>query len=166
MIHKNCEAEIPRERILNTDDEKLLNFISSDIVPKVRAEVDRYKIHRALEEIWRGVGEANAYVDAQAPWTLRKEDPVRMQAVLYTLAEAIRCLAILAQPVTPIAAGKILDHRGRTDNLQSWGARFRVGGICFGRRGVRSMSAADKDQTNQQPSGQEGIRFHSRFSKV
>jgi methionyl-tRNA synthetase len=56
------------------------------------------------------VGEANRYVDTQAPWALKKTDPERMATVLYVLAEVIRHLAILAQPVVPEAAGKMLDQ--------------------------------------------------------
>ena len=32
----------------------------------------------------------NQYIDAQAPWALRKTDPDRMHAVLGTLLRAIR----------------------------------------------------------------------------
>ena len=53
---------------------------------------------------------ADGYIDAQAPWTLKKEDPARMAVVLSVLAEIIRCLAICMLPVTPDAAGKILDQ--------------------------------------------------------
>jgi methionyl-tRNA synthetase len=67
-------------------------------------------IHRALEEIWKLVMDANAYIDVQAPWTLKKTDPERMKTVLYVLCEAIRCLAILIQPVTPQSASAMLDQ--------------------------------------------------------
>jgi methionyl-tRNA synthetase len=56
------------------------------------------------------VAEANGYIDAQAPWTLKKEDPVRMETVLYVLAETIRCLGIIIQPVTPDSAAKIMEQ--------------------------------------------------------
>jgi methionyl-tRNA synthetase len=64
----------------------------------------------ALEAIWRVVAEANRYVDEQAPWVLRRSDPMRMKTVLYTLAETIRHLAILVQPFVPGAAAKLLDQ--------------------------------------------------------
>ena len=110
MIHKNCDAQIPATRTLNNDDEKLLTYLSGVVLPNTRKHMNDFKIHRALEEIWRGVSEANTYVDAQAPWALRKTDPDRMVAVLYTLAEAIRCLAIMVQPVMPNSAASILDQ--------------------------------------------------------
>jgi methionyl-tRNA synthetase len=43
---------------------------------------------------------------------LRKTDPARMAAVLYVLAEAIRHLAIMTQPVMPDSMSKMLDQLG------------------------------------------------------
>ena len=66
-------------------------------------------------EAWmRGVFACNAYIDAQAPWALRKTDPERMHAVLGTLVDAIRRLAITILPVVPASAGRILDQLGVT----------------------------------------------------
>jgi methionyl-tRNA synthetase len=66
--------------------------------------------HRALEAIWATVGEANHYVDEQAPWKLRKDDPARMNTVLYVLAETLRSLAILIHPFMPHSMDKLLDQ--------------------------------------------------------
>ena len=109
MIYKNCDAAIPDNSDMTEEDRALLSQINA-CLDKALAEVESFKTHRALEEIWRGVSAANGYIDAQEPWTLKKENPDRMKTVLYTLAEAIRRLAIMIQPVTPDAAGKILDQ--------------------------------------------------------
>lgn len=50
----------------------------------------------------------NAYVDAQAPWTLRKTDPKRMAAVLGTLVAAVRRLTDAVAPVIPESAARLL----------------------------------------------------------
>jgi methionyl-tRNA synthetase len=55
------------------------------------------------------VWEANKYIDEMAPWVLRKEDPKRMEVVLYVLMEVLRYVTILYQPVIPTSADKILD---------------------------------------------------------
>ncbi len=109
MVYKNCDAKIPDNADMTEDDRALLAQIN-DCHEKAMKKVEAFKIHRALEEIWRGVSAANGYIDAQEPWSLKKENPERMKIVLYTLAEAIRRLAIMIQPVTPSAAGKILDQ--------------------------------------------------------
>lgn len=109
MIHKNCDATIPNNDDMNDEDHALLTNINTHF-EKALKEIETFKIHRALEETWRGVSAANGYIDAQEPWKLKKENPERMATVLYTLSEAIRRLAIMIQPVTPKAAAAILDQ--------------------------------------------------------
>ena len=50
----------------------------------------------------------NAYVDAQAPWGLKKTDPERMAAVLGTLVAAVRLLAEAVAPVIPASAASLI----------------------------------------------------------
>lgn len=108
MIAKNCNGQVPTHGAFIAEDDALL--VRADaLLGKVRASFEAQAFHRALEQIFELVGEANRYVDAQAPWALRKTDPVRMATVLYVLAEAIRNAALLVQPVMPSSAGKILD---------------------------------------------------------
>jgi methionyl-tRNA synthetase len=52
----------------------------------------------------------NAYVDAMAPWALRKNDPARMAEVLGTLASAVKLLALAVEPVVPASAAKLLAY--------------------------------------------------------
>jgi methionyl-tRNA synthetase len=60
-------------------------------------------------EAWlRAVFACNAYVDTQAPWTLRKTDPERMAAVLGTLVDAVRKLTAAIAPIVPESADKLL----------------------------------------------------------
>ena len=69
-------------------------------------------LSQGIEAWMRGVFACNQYIDAQAPWALRKTDPERMHAVLRTLIRAIRMLAIAIVPVVPGSAGKVLDQIG------------------------------------------------------
>src|SRR5229473_3088056 len=80
------------------------------LLDRLRGDFAEQAFHRALEALWQVVGDADRYVNEQAPWALRKSDPKRMATVLYVLAEVIRHLAILVQPVVPGAAAKLLDQ--------------------------------------------------------
>jgi methionyl-tRNA synthetase len=100
---------VPEPGELTADDRALLDA-AAGLPGRVRAEMEVQALHRALEAIWQVVGDANRYVDAQAPWALRKTDPARMATVLYALAETIRHLAVLTQPFMPRASGRILDQ--------------------------------------------------------
>ena len=73
-----------------------------------------------LQAIWEVIGDANRYVDDQAPWALKKTDPDRMATVLYVLAEAIRVLATLTQPVMPESSGKMLDQLAIGDDQRAF----------------------------------------------
>lgn len=72
-------------------------------------------LNQGIEAWMRGVFACNQYIDAQAPWALRKTDPDRMNAVLGTLVRAIRMLAIAILPVVPDSAAKVLDQIGATE---------------------------------------------------
>ena len=109
MINRNCEARLPQPGPLLAADETLLSA-ARGLLARLRGEFAEQAFHRALEVVWQLVGDANRYVDEQAPWALRKTDPARMGTVLYVLAETLRHLALLAQPVVPEAAAKLLDQ--------------------------------------------------------
>ncbi len=78
----------------------------------LKTAFDDLMLSQGIEAWLRGVFACNQYIDAQAPWTLRKTDPERMNAVLRTLVRAIRILAIAILPVVPNGAGAILDQLG------------------------------------------------------
>ncbi len=110
MIYKNCEGRVVAPGAYTNEDKALLDRIYSDLVPGMRAQAETLQFHNVLSGIWRYVSDCDAYIDAMAPWKLKKEDPARMNTVLYVLAEAIRCVAIAVQPVMPQSAAKILEQ--------------------------------------------------------
>jgi methionyl-tRNA synthetase len=111
FVAKNAGAAVPEPGAFTPDDQALL-AAARGVLPAIRAEMENFAIHRMLEAIWRVVGDANRYVDKQAPWSLRKTDPARMATVLYVCIEVIRQLAIYVQPVMPASGAKMLDQLG------------------------------------------------------
>ena len=109
MIAKNCDGKVPQPGPLTEQDRALLAQAPA-LLETLRREFDVQAFHRGLDAVWAFVGEANRYIDEQAPWTLRKTDPARMATVLWVLAETVRRLSILAQPVMPQSMAKMLDQ--------------------------------------------------------
>jgi methionyl-tRNA synthetase len=108
MVAKNCDGGVPDPGALAEADRALLAL--TDALPeKVRGLMGELALHTVLAEIWAVVAEANRYFAGQEPWRLRKSDPARMNAVLYTTLEALRAFGILVQPFVPTAASKLLD---------------------------------------------------------
>ena len=112
MIHKNCDGRVPEPGALSTDDQAFWQQVDSTLT-EVRPHMDAQALHTGLETVWSRVAAADAYISAQQPWALKKTDPDRMNTVLYVVAEAVRQLAILMQPIVPAAAGRLLDQLGQ-----------------------------------------------------
>ena len=106
MIGKNCDGILPKATLLD-EDTALINSAGA-VLEEVRMHIDNNAYNKALESIWRVIGEANRYVDTQAPWGLKKTDFARMETVLYTCAETARRFALLLLPFMPESASKIL----------------------------------------------------------
>ncbi len=111
MIAKNCDNKIPTPAAF-TDEDKRLMIAAEGILLETRDLINDCMFHECLEAIWRVIRSANGYIDRQAPWKLRKENPKRMETVLYTLVESIRRIAIFTQPFMPDSSSKILDLVG------------------------------------------------------
>ncbi|MFG1226781.1 methionine--tRNA ligase [Xanthobacter wiegelii] len=108
MISKNLNGLVPTPGPLSAEDEAML-ALADGMLAKSREAMESQAIHLYLNAVWAVVAEANRYFAAQAPWALRKTDPARMETVLWVTAEVIRQVAILAQPVMPESAAKLLD---------------------------------------------------------
>jgi methionyl-tRNA synthetase len=119
LIQKNCGAAVPDPAAMNDDDRALIDG-AAGLLPGLRNHMSRQEFHKALQAILAVVGEADSYIDANAPWALGKTDPARMATVLYVLAETIRNVAIVLQPFTPDAAANILDQLAVAANARTF----------------------------------------------
>jgi methionyl-tRNA synthetase len=137
FIAKNLDGRLPEPAPQDVDSD-LLRMVAdaartfqtamADLAPSV-----------AIEAWMRAVFACNAYIDAQAPWALRKSDPARMEAVLASLYEAIASLAIIIQPVIPGSAAALLDQMGIDAGMRDYGviggdfyADLRASGFTLG----------------------------------
>ncbi len=113
MIAKNCEGRVPavNPAQIRPQDANLMEMVrvTSDATHSTaREQMKACKFGEVIGAILAMSSAANEYIDKEAPWTLKKTDLERMNAVLYYLAESIRCIAIMLQPFTPDAAAKLL----------------------------------------------------------
>jgi methionyl-tRNA synthetase len=131
MVNKNCDEKVPTPGAFNDSDKQLLGSAHA-LLAKVRPLMAEQAFHRALEAIWQVVGDGNRYVDEQAPWALKKTDPARMETVLYALAETVRHLAILVQPIMPDSMAKMLDQLAVPANARTFAALGEGGALKAG----------------------------------
>ena len=110
FIAKNLDGRLPEPAPQDVDSDLLRNI--ADACRAFQDAMQNLSPSVAIEAWMRAVFACNAYIDAQAPWALRKTDPARMEAVLATLYEAIASLAVMIQPVIPASATALLDQMG------------------------------------------------------
>ncbi len=106
MIHKNLEGVIPAPGKADEDVDLLRKVDGA--VEELTIRFEEFAFSVGLEAWIGAVFACNAYIDAAAPWTLRKTDPDRMADVLGTLVAAIRRLAQAVLPVIPTSAEKLI----------------------------------------------------------
>jgi methionyl-tRNA synthetase len=106
MIFKNLDGVLPAKGE-TLDDQALLDAVRLGC-ETLAGEFDRFAFSAGLEAWMAAVFACNAYIDAAAPWALRKTDPQRMAEVLGTLVVAIRMLADAVWPVIPASAEQLM----------------------------------------------------------
>ncbi len=130
MIAKNLEGKAPQLQNLLPQDEAILAL--ADALPeKCRHLMQNFALHQILGEIWRVVAEANRYFATEEPWIIRKTDQARFEVILAVTSEVLRAVAIMTQPVMPVACTKLLDLLGVPDSARDFsqvGAKGRQDG--------------------------------------
>lgn len=119
MVNRYCDGALPEPGGFAPADDELLAQ-AHGLVDRVRPLMTSQAFHEALEAIWVVVRATNGYVDRQAPWKLNKEDPARMNTVLYTLVETIRHIGIVLQPFIPDTAAAILNQAGAPEDKRTF----------------------------------------------
>jgi len=78
-----------------------------------------YEFSRGLESIWHLIATTNEYLTSQQPWALAEEPARRddLANVLYTAAEALRFVAVLAHPALPISTQKLWEQLGQRGHV-------------------------------------------------
>ena len=93
---------------------------------KLEAHMNEFSFNMALEEVWIVIRRANKYIDETMPWALAKDekDADNLDAVLKTLTEVIRIVAILIYPFMHTTSEKIFESIGLAGNSVEWEEAF------------------------------------------
>jgi methionyl-tRNA synthetase len=119
FIAKNLDGRLPEPAAQDVDRDLLATV--AEAAQTFQSAMADLAPSAAIEAWMRAVFACNAYIDAQAPWALRKTDPARMEAVLATLYDAIASLAIMIQPIIPASAAALLDQMGIAAEQRGYG---------------------------------------------
>ncbi len=122
FIAKNLDGYLPAIRGHNEADADLFALVANAVGRDIPSAYGELALQQGIECWLQAVFACNAYIDAQAPWTLRKSDPERMETVLATLFICIAQLAVAIAPVIPEKAAQLLDDMGVPNNKRSFSA--------------------------------------------
>ncbi|MGB3379921.1 MAG: methionine--tRNA ligase [Allopontixanthobacter sediminis] len=121
MIFKNMDGEL-KDVSTNSADDELEELVRVACTAELPREFEKLNFSVGLDAWMRAVFACNQYVDEQAPWALRKDDPARMEAVLMTLFRCVRSLAIAVRCVVPTSADRLLDQMGIAADARDFAA--------------------------------------------
>ena len=112
MVHRYFDGVMPEHEGGHRDADFELLDAAAGLLETCRDRMREQAFHEALDAVWAVIRQANAYVDRQAPWASIKEDRIRTGAVLASLVQTIRRIAIMLQPFMPDSTARILDQIG------------------------------------------------------
>lgn len=114
MINKYEDGLVPHELAENNQFDQQLAQTATDVIKKYDEAMDHYQFPVALEAIWQLISRANKYIDETEPWKLAKdpEQKLALANVMGHLAESLRIVAILLQPMLTHAPKQIFDQLG------------------------------------------------------
>jgi methionyl-tRNA synthetase len=125
MIEKYFEGVIPQPLPYDINgpvdiigEIQFKNFTET-VNPDFEVLIEKLSFNHALDKIWYVINHANKLIEDEAPWNLWKTKNIdKLSGVLYTLAEALRIIAIYLYPFMPSAAEEMWRQLNIKDNLE------------------------------------------------
>jgi methionyl-tRNA synthetase len=142
MVAKNCGGKIPASAALKPQDTALATQ-AQEAIGEVLEQYNNLGFSRALELIWSLIAAADKYLAAEQPWALgdTEGDQQRRATVLWTTAEVLRIVAVLAHPILPESTVKVWSLLGQPGQLGS----LELDGLRWGQ--LKPDSTLGKSQT-------------------
>jgi methionyl-tRNA synthetase len=113
MLGRYRDGVVPAAGPLEPIDEALKDAFLA--LPDTFArQFEALQFDRAIEGVMEAVRKANKYIADTTPWELAKDEAAagRLDTVLHTLVEALRCASILLDPVVPAKAHELRKQLG------------------------------------------------------
>ena len=128
MIEKTFGGQIPKPSARLPQDEELARHAQASI-GDVLERFENMEFARALEAIWAVIAAADKYLTTEQPWALgnSEADVQRKATILWTTAELLRIVTVLAHPVLPESAAKmwsLLGQPGAVSGVELDGLRW------------------------------------------
>ncbi len=130
MIERYFGGEVPAPVGPKANRDSALEGTAVGDIKTCLIQYDQFAFSRALETIWRLIAEVDKYLVIQQPWAMAQDpsESGRLATVLYTAAEGLRIVTVLAHSVLPQATQRIWEQLGLPGEV----ARQRVEELKWG----------------------------------
>jgi methionyl-tRNA synthetase len=125
MIDKYRDGEVPVPVVSKDRDDlekKIKAWFDNESDTGLQTAYDnflgRLQFHHALTHIWKIISEINEYIAASVPW--KEKDEEILSNILYTLAEALRIIAVYLYPYMPDTANNIWKQLGINKSIDNF----------------------------------------------
>ena len=106
FVIKNCKSEIPDKVNFLDKDLNLLNNYKNNL-NNIREKIDNQDINFYINYIVNSLFAANKYFNDEEPWS-KKDDPIRLNTIIYVSLEIIRKICFLLYPIIPSSSLRAL----------------------------------------------------------
>jgi methionyl-tRNA synthetase len=133
MIQRYFGGEVPypSATIAHTPAEAAISKLAEETIAEYNQLFDAFHFSRALESVWSLLSAVDKYIVETHPWSVAENEDddsrSRLATILYTSAEALRIITVLAHPIIPDSTAKIFTQLGLSDiaktdlNTLHWG---------------------------------------------
>ncbi|WP_208559896.1 methionine--tRNA ligase [Marinilactibacillus kalidii] len=122
MINKYFDGQVPTYKGDVTAFDATLRETATDAIKSYNEHMDTMQFSSALSSVWTLISRTNKYIDETQPWVLAKDEMSKEQlaSVMTHLAESLRIVGILLQPVLVETPARIFEQLGISDQDTSW----------------------------------------------
>ena len=121
LTHKYYDGKVPSAGNLSDLDEDTLVLIKK--YPQIIAKsIQRYRFREALMELMNLARLGNKYLADEEPWKQIKENPERVQTIMFIALQIATGLAVLSEPFLPFTSKKLKEilHYSELNEQSTW----------------------------------------------
>lgn len=117
LTNKYYDGVVPEPSDYKDIDEQTLTTVKA--YPSViSSSIERYRFREASQELMNLARLGNKYLADEEPWKKIKEDPERVQTIMFVALQISAALAVLCEPFLPFTSNKLKGILNSTSN--SW----------------------------------------------
>lgn len=122
MINKYFDGIIPAGDVEYTEFDESLRSFAEETKEKYVDGMENMQFSIVLSELWKLVSRTNKYIDETQPWVLAKDEAnkKKLASVMANLAESLRHIAVMLQPVMTATPKRIIEQLGLNEEALTW----------------------------------------------